>query len=240
LANAELIKYVNNAFLATKISFINSIANLCEKIPESDVEVIARGIGLDLRIGPLFLKAGLGWGGSCFPKDLRAILAFSRGLGIDLPVIDSALRVNESQPILAVEKARGALGALKGRRIAILGLAFKPNTDDVREAVAMRIIDRLLQEGAEVRAYDPAAMENARRIFGKKVSFANSSYACIQDTDCCILATEWDEFKRMRPEEFERRMRKPILIDGRRVFDIGEFTSKLRYFAVGLGKKASS
>jgi len=240
LANAELIKYVNNAFLATKISFINSIANLCEGIDEGDVEVIARAIGLDPRIGPLFLKAGLGWGGSCFPKDLRAILAFSRGLGIDLPIIDAALRVNESQPILAVEKAKKALGSLKGRRIAILGLAFKPNTDDAREAVSIRIIDRLLQEGARVRAYDPAAMQNIRRIFGKKISFANSSYGCIQSADCCILVAEWDEFKQMRPEDFKARMRQPILIDGRRVYDAEEFASKLRYFAVGLRKKASA
>jgi len=236
LANAELIKYANNAFLATKISFINSIANLCERIPESDVEVIAKGIGLDLRIGSLFLKAGLGWGGSCLPKDLKAILVFARSLGLDMPIIDAALRINELQPILAVEKAREALDGLNGKRVAILGLAFKPNTDDIREAISTKVIDGLLQEGADVCAYDPAAIENARRILGKRISFASSAEECIKGADCCILVTEWDEFKRMRPEDFKVRMRRPILIDGRRVYDAEQFKSKLEYFAVGYGK----
>ncbi len=236
LANAELIKYANNSFLAAKISFMNSIANLCEKIRGGDVEVIAEGIGLDPRVSPLFLKAGLGWGGSCFPKDLRAILAFARDLVVDLPMIEAALRINERQPIFAVDKAKKALGGLKDKQIAILGLAFKPNTDDIREAVSVKIVDRFLQEGAKIRAYDPAAMDNAKKIFGEKILFAKSADECIKDVDCCVLVTEWDEFKSIRPEDFKARMRRPILIDGRRVYDPNEYASELEYYAVGLEK----
>lgn len=237
LANAELIKYANNSFLATKVSFINSVADLCERIPKGDVEVVAKGIGLDPRIGPLFLKVGLGWGGSCFPKDLKAILAFGRSLGLELPVVDAALRINELRPIWAVEKAKDALGDLKGKRIAILGLAFKPDTDDIREAVSLKIIERLLEEGSDICSYDPAAMENTRKIFGGRMSFAGSAPDCITDADCCILVTEWDEFKRISPEDFRTKMRKPIVIDGRRIYNAREFSSKLEYYAVGLGKK---
>jgi UDPglucose 6-dehydrogenase len=237
LSNAELIKYVNNAFLATKVSLINSIANLCEMIPGSDVEVVANAIGLDPRIGSLFLKAGLGWGGSCFPKDLKAIVAFTRKLGIELPIVDAALRINELQPALSVEKAKMLLGGLKGKRIGILGLAFKPDTDDIREAVSIRIIEKLRDEGAEVRAYDPAAMENARRMFQGNLFLARSAQECIEGTDCCILVTEWEEFKRLKPEDFKARMHRPILIDGRRLYDAQTFAEKLQYYAVGLGKE---
>ncbi len=236
LANAELIKYANNAFLATKISFINSIANLCEKLPKGDVEAIAKGIGLDPRISSLFLNAGLGFGGSCFPKDLKAILSFAKDSGVNLPIIDAALQVNESQPILAVERAKEALGTLKGKRIAILGLAFKPGTDDMREAVSIKVINRLLEEGAKVHAYDPVAIKNAKVIFGKKIFFAKSAMECIEGADCCIIVTEWEEFKKMRPEDFEGRMYRSILIDGRRIFNINEFAKKLEYFAVGIRK----
>jgi len=238
LSNAEIIKYANNSFLAAKVSFINSIASLCERMHEGDVEVVAKGIGLDKRIGPLFLKAGLGWGGSCFPKDLKAILAFSRTLGLELSIVDAALRINELQSIWAVEKAKGALGDLRGRRVAILGLAFKPDTDDIREAVSLKIIERLLREGSDICAYDPAAMENTRKILGEKISFAESAKDCISGADCCIVVTEWKEFTRIRPEDFRTRMRKPVLIDGRRVYDAKEFLGKLEYHAVGLGKRS--
>jgi UDPglucose 6-dehydrogenase len=240
LANAELIKYANNAFLASKVSFINSLAHLCEKTPQADVEVIAEAIGLDPRIGPLFLKAGLGWGGSCFPKDLKAILAYAREQNIELPIIDAAIRINEIQPIWSVRKAKEALGELKGKRIALLGLAFKPDTDDIREAVSIRIIQRLLQEGSFVSAYDPAAMENTRKLFGKKIVFADSAQKCIQDADCCILITEWQEFKRLTLEDFRIRMHEPILIDGRRLYNHEEYSGKLNYYAIGLGSCAST
>ena len=236
LENAELIKYVNNAFLATKISFINSIANLCEKIPNSDVEVIARGIGLDPRISPLFLKAGLGWGGSCLPKDLKAVLNYSRKQGLDLPIVDAALRINESQPILAIDKARKALGGLKGKNIAILGLAFKPNTDDVRNAVSIRIIDKFLMEGAIVRAFDPVANENMKQIFGERIYYASSIEDCIKGTDCCVIVTEWEIFKNIRSSNFKALMKRPLIIDGRKIFDKNEFKNDLEYFAIGSGE----
>lgn len=238
LSNAELIKYANNAFLATKISFINSIANLCEKLPKSDVEVIAKGIGLDPRISSLFLKAGLGWGGSCFPKDSKALLTFARKLGVDLSIVDSALKTNESQPLLAVEKARKALGGLKGKHIAILGLAFKPDTDDIRESASIKIIDALLKEEAKISAYDPAAMENVKIIFGEKITFANSAEECFKDTDCCIIVTEWDEFKKISPERFKAMMKRPIVIDGRRIYDVNKFSNRLEYISIGLGKSS--
>ena len=240
LANAELIKYANNAFLASKVSFINSIANLCEKTPQADVEVIAEAIGLDPRIGPLFLNAGLGWGGSCFPKDLRAILAYAKKQSIELPIIDAALRINEIQPIWSVRRAKQALGELKGKRIALLGLAFKPETDDIRESVSIIIIQKLLQEGSFISAYDPAAMENTRKLFGEKIVFVDSAQKCIQDADCCILITEWQEFKKLTPEDFVRRMHEPILIDGRRLYNPEEYSGKLNYYAIGLGSCAST
>ncbi len=235
LVNAEMIKYANNAFLATKISFINSIANLCEKIPECDVGVVSKAMGLDPRISPFFLKAGLGWGGSCLPKDLKAFLSFSRDLGIDLPMIDSALKVNESQPMKAVEKAKKALGNLKGKCISILGLSFKTNTDDMREAVSVRIIANLLNEGALIRAYDPVANKNAKKIFGKKIFIANSAKECIDSSDCCIIVTEWDEFKKLRPTDFKTNMKRSLIIDGRRLYDPKEFSS-IEYITIGLGE----
>jgi UDPglucose 6-dehydrogenase len=236
LENAELIKYTNNAFLATKISFINSIANLCEKIPRCDVEVVAKGIGLDPRIGSLFLRAGLGWGGSCLPKDLKAILAFARDLGVNLPIVNAAKQVNESQPMVAVDRLKELLGSLKEKDIAILGLAFKPNTDDMREAVSLKIIFKLLEEGSNVRAYDPVAVENSKKIIGGRIIFSKSAKECIDGADCCILVTEWDEFKGLKPEDFSKRMRRPILIDGRRFYDPNKFANKIEYFAVGLGR----
>jgi UDPglucose 6-dehydrogenase len=237
LANAEMIKYANNAFLATKVSFINSLANLCERLPQGDVKTIAEGIGLDPRIGPLFLRAGLGWGGSCFLKDLKAILAYAKTQNIELPIIDATLRINELQPIWAVRKAKEALGELKGKRVALLGLAFKPDTDDIREAVSIRIIETLLHEGSFVHAYDPAAMEKVERLFGKRVSFADSAQECIQDADCCILVTEWNEFKKLTPDDF-KRMHRPVLIDGRRLYSPNGYSKKLKYYAVGLGRES--
>jgi len=237
IPNAELIKYANNAFLATKISFINSIANLCEKIPKSDVKAIAKAIGLDPRISPLFLGAGLGWGGSCFPKDLKVILNFSKKLGIELSIIDAIVRINRSQPLHIVKKIKDLLGDMTGKRIAILGLSFKPNTDDFREAVSINIIDELLKEDVKIHAYDPVAIENAKKIFDKKIFYSNSAKDCIEKTDCCIIVTEWDEFKKLKPHDFKVSMRRPLLIDGRRIYDPGEFSRELEYYAIGLGPR---
>lgn len=234
--NAELTKYANNAFLATKVSFINSIANIAERVPHADVNSVAAGIGLDARIGPQFLQAGLGWGGSCFPKDLNAISSFSKSVGYDLELINAAIETNRKQAAKATQLAKQALGSLVGKHISILGLAFKPETDDMREAISISVVNGLLAEEGSVKVWDPQAMENARRIFGDRVEYATNALNCIEQTDCCILSTEWPEFKELRPETFLKHMRQPIIIDGRRLYDADNFRkSGVRLFAIGLG-----
>jgi UDPglucose 6-dehydrogenase len=235
LSSAELIKYASNAMLATKISFINTIANICEKIPSADVKVVATAIGLDKRIGPLFLDAGLGYGGSCFPKDVKALIACSKKFGYEPWILESVEKVNENQPLIAVRLAEELIGSLKGRRVAILGLAFKPDTDDMREARAIPIINRLIELGAHVVAYDPVAMPTAREIFKDKIHFASSAIDCIKNADCAILVTEWPEFKDLKPKDLIMHMKEAALVDGRRLYDPQEFSSKIKYSAVGLG-----
>ena len=235
LATAELIKYASNAMLATKISFINTIANICEEIPGADVTVVATAMGLDKRIGPLFLDAGLGYGGSCFPKDVKALIACSKAVGYTPDLLYSVEDVNNVQPLRAVELCKQKLGHLKGKTIAILGLAFKPDTDDMREARVIPIINQLLQEDAHVNAYDPVAVETAKRIFGNKILYAGSAVSCLKGADCAIIVTEWNEFKKLTPEDFKKNMKQPILIDGRRIFDPEEYSRKLKFAAIGLG-----
>jgi len=239
--NAELIKYANNAFLAMKVSFINTIANVAERTPGADVKVIAQGIGVDERIGSRFLDAGLGWGGSCFPKDLNALVGYGKSLGYPPEVIEAVVATNEKQKQRAVQLARQALGSLKGRRIAILGLAFKPETDDVREAVSIPLIRGLLTEGADVIAYDPAALQNARAILQDTIAYARDPCECLDKADCCIIVTEWDEFKTIAPSAFLERMRSPVVIDGRRIYDPGEFSSAgIKFSGIGLGPRIAS
>jgi len=235
IENAEFIKYANNAFLAMKISFINEIANICERIKGADVTVIAKGLGLDHRINPRFLNAGLGWGGSCFPKDVKALISFARKLDYNPLLLSAVNEVNKLQPYRAVEMAKKLIGDLKDRRIAILGLSFKPGTDDMRNAVSIKIINKLIEEGAIVIAYDPAAMDNAKRIFGDSIEYASSIFDCLRDADCAILVTEWSEFRDLTPEDFIEHMRIPAVIDGRRMFHPKEFSSKLKFAAIGLG-----
>lgn len=239
--NAELIKYANNAFLATKLSFINCIANIAERIPGVDVKVIAAGIGLDQRIGTQFLNAGLGWGGSCLPKDLRALAVLCKALHYRPEMIEAAAKTNEKQWRRAIQFAKAALGPLAEKRVAVLGLAFKPHTDDMREAVSIPIVKALLAGGAEVIAYDPCAKKNAQAIFKDSIKYARSATECIHGADCCIVTTEWDEFRTIRPHAFITHMRKPpVLIDGRRIYDPNAFgRARIRFFAVGLGSKTS-
>ena len=234
--NAELIKYANNAFLAMKVSFINMIANLCQALPNADVEAVSTGIGLDKRIGNLFLKAGAGWGGSCWPKDLRALSMFARKIGNELPLVEATMKINDTQPGKLVELAEVLLGDLRNKTAAVLGLAFKPGTDDMREAVSIKVIKTLLEKGARVRAYDPKAMENAKRIIGDSVEYAEDLSACIEGADVVILVTEWPEFRSLKPEDFKRLMKIPCVVDGRRVYDARLFKeSGVRFAAVGLG-----
>lgn len=236
LSTAELIKYASNSLLATKISFINTMASLCEKISGADVKTVAKAMGLDKRIGPLFLNAGLGYGGSCFPKDVKALIAHSKNLGYRLELLEAVESVNKAQPLKAIEFCKELLGNLKGKRVAILGLAFKPDTDDMREARAIPIIIQLLKEGADVTAYDPVAVPNAKAIFKNKIQYAASINECLKNADCCILVTEWYEFTKLKPEDFTKSMKQPVLIDGRRIYNPEEFSRKMKFTAIGLGR----
>jgi len=236
LSTAEIVKYASNAFLATKISFINTIANICEKIPSVDVTVVAKAMGLDKRISPAFLSAGLGYGGSCFPKDIKALIAFSEQLNYDPKLLKATANVNENQPYKAIELIKKFIKNVKGKKIAVLGLSFKPNTDDIREASSLKIIRELLEEEAVVKVYDPKAMPNVKRVLKDKIEYASSPLECIKDSDCCILVTEWDEFKKLDADYYVKHMRTPIVVDGRRIYDPREFIGRLKLASIGLGE----
>jgi UDPglucose 6-dehydrogenase len=235
LPTAELIKYANNAFLATKISYINTIANICEKIPGTDIVRVAKALGLDQRINPKFLHAGLGYGGSCFPKDLKALIRFSNQNYYNPSLLQAVQNVNSDQAKHVVGLVIDELGDLSNKKVAILGLAFKPNTDDMREARSISLITELLRNGAKVTAYDPIAIPNAIAIFKNKISYAPSAISCLKSADCCIVVTEWEEFKKLKPEDFSQNMSSPFLIDGRRIYTPEDFEHKLKFRAIGFG-----
>jgi UDPglucose 6-dehydrogenase len=236
-AEAELAKYASNCFIALKISFINEVANICERMVGTDVTKVAEAIGLDPRIGAKFLRAGAGWGGSCLPKDVRALISFSEKLGYELKLAKAAVLVNDKQATRVVELAEEEVGDLKGKRIAMLGLSFKPNTDDIREAVSLKIIAKLLSKGSMVSVYDPVAMDKVREIFGDKIHYSRSAKSCLKGAECCLIVTEWDEFKRIRPEDFMESMSTPIIVDARRIYDPEVFGRKLKFRAIGLGNQ---
>ena len=221
--SAEMIKYAANTFLALKISFINEIAGLCEEVA-ADVTEVARGIGLDARIGNRFLRAGLGWGGSCYPKDTAALLGVAAQAGYEMPITEAARDVNFRQRERVIEKLHDTLGTLEGKTIGILGLAFKPNTDDVREAPALDIVRELITAGATVRAHDPIAIANARRALSgnaetdNKLLFTEDVYELSYDADALVLVTEWDFYHKLELRRLAKQMRTPILIDGRNVY----------------------
>jgi UDPglucose 6-dehydrogenase len=235
IPTAELIKYANNSFLATKISFINTIANICEKIPNVDVTIIAKGIGLDKRINSSFLNAGIGYGGSCLPKDVDALIMHSLDLGYDPQLLQTIQKVNEEQPQKIIDLCKKSLGSLADKKISLLGLSFKPNTDDIREARSIIIINQFLKERASLSVYDPAAISNVKTIFQNKIHYASNIIECLKEADCCIIITEWEEFKKLRPEDFLKYMKKPLIIDGRRIYDPKKFSKKTTYRAIGLG-----
>jgi len=216
--SAEMIKYASNAFLATKISFINEIANICEKVG-ADVGEVAAGMGLDSRIGPSFLRAGIGYGGSCFPKDTKALIQIAGNVAYDFKLLKSVVEVNRQQRFGVLDKLARGLGGLRGRTVAVWGLAFKPETDDVRESPALEIVAALLGEGAAVRAYDPIAADNFRAVFGGEgVVYCSSSMEAVQGADALCLLTEWREFADVELAAVRRAMRGPVLVDGRNVF----------------------
>jgi len=217
VASAEMIKLASNAFLATKISFVNEIANVCEKVG-ADVAEVARGMGLDQRIGSSFLRAGIGYGGSCFPKDVSALKMLAGNSGYHFQLLGAVIEVNELQKRRVVQKLQKHLGSLAGKRVALLGLAFKPQTDDMREASSLVLAARLEGEGAEVVAYDPVAVGAARGLLGG-VEFSDSPLAALEGADAAILVTEWQEFAELDWASAAQRMAHPLLIDGRNFLD---------------------
>lgn len=232
--NAELIKYANNVFLATKISFINMIAQLCQNLPDADVKVVAEGIGMDKRIGRDFLNAGLGWGGSCFPKDVKAFLRFGEEMGLDFRLVESIIKINESQVEYAVRLAEELIGRFDGKTISILGLAFKPDTDDVRESRSIRLVEEFLKHDVKIKVHDPRALEKAKQILGDRVVYCRTVEECLADSDLCILATEWSEYRKIKQEKLKEYMRNPALLDCRRLYDPEQFR-EIRFAAIGLG-----
>jgi UDPglucose 6-dehydrogenase len=215
--SAEMIKYASNAFLSTKISFINAIANICE-MAGADVTQVMKGMGMDARIGAGFLSAGLGYGGSCFPKDTDSLVHTASTLGYDFALLRAVVEINRERAAHFVDLMAKALGPLEGRSLAVLGLAFKPNTDDMREAKSIEVVERLLELGASVRAYDPVAMPSARRMLPATVTYCESPYEAADGTDAVVLVTEWNEFKFLNLERLREAMRRPVVFDGRNLW----------------------
>ncbi len=218
VASAEMIKYASNAFLATKISFANSIANICDSVG-ADVLQVIKGMGMDSRIGSAFLNAGLGYGGSCFPKDSSALVRTAEKAGVDFKVLKSVIEVNKAQATLFMDRLLVAMdGDFKGKTVGILGLAFKPNTDDMRDAKSVEIIARLLAAGAEIKAYDPIAIDNTKLIF-PQICYAKNAYEVAEGADALVIVTEWNEFKLLNMERIKTVMKTPLLFDGRNIYD---------------------
>src|SRR5262249_51026950 len=234
VATAELVKYASNAFLATKISFINEIAKLCERVGV-DVNVVAKGMGLDSRIGSKFLHAGAGFGGSCFPKDSLALIQMGAAHGVRLDLLESVIRVNQGQRARILDKISDLAGGVAGRTIGVLGLAFKPNTDDLREAPAMELVESLLARGARVKAFDPAGMEQAAKLL-PTVEMCKDAYAVADGCDALVLMTEWNQFRNLDLARIHRDLKQPIFIDGRNVYD-PERMAALGFVYEGVGRR---
>jgi UDPglucose 6-dehydrogenase len=233
LYTAEMVKYASNAFLATRISFINEIARICERV-DADVRLVSEGMGLDKRIGPSFLDAGIGYGGSCFPKDVKALAAIAETYDYHPELLHAVMDINRDQRLLAVEKVRECLGSVRDQVVGLLGLAFKPNTDDMREAPSVAIATELRRRGAEVRAYDPAAMTRARGVM-PDIDYRRSVYAVARGADAIVVVTEWNEFKQIDLARLKRLMRRPVVVDGRNIYDPTEMR-RLGFVYRGIGR----
>jgi UDPglucose 6-dehydrogenase len=232
---AELIKYASNAFLATKISFINEMANLCELVG-ADVKVVAKAMGLDKRIGPKFLHAGPGYGGSCFPKDTIALAQFSKKLGEEMRIVQAAVDVNDRQLERVLAKIVRCLGPnTKGKTVGLLGLSFKPNTDDVRDSPAVEIVNRLVAKGVHVKAFDPVAMAAARKVTPSSVEFVENAYQVAEGADALVIATEWNEFRRLDAKRLLESLREPVLVDLRNIYE-PEVMRRLGFTYIGVGR----
>lgn len=234
IRSAEIIKHASNSFLATKISFINAVANVCE-LANADIVKVAEGIGLDSRIGKKFLNAGIGYGGSCFPKDVSAFIKISERLGYDFTFLKEVERINKEQRNRFIKKIEDELWNIKGKTVGILGLAFKPNTDDMREAPSIDIINALQQEGAKIKAFDPEAMETSKEIL-RDVQYCKDVYEAAKDSDALVICTEWNEFKEMDLEKINKLMKSNLIIDGRNIFEPGKM-KKLGFRYISIGRK---
>jgi UDPglucose 6-dehydrogenase len=233
VVTAELIKYASNAFLATKISFINEMADLCESVG-ADVHDVARGMGLDARIGRKFLHPGPGYGGSCFPKDTRAIVELAKDRGLPLRIVSSVIEVNDARVPAAVEKIRAAAGGLEGKTVALLGLTFKPNTDDLRESPAMAILDALVAAGARVRAFDPVGMRVAAVTPRPGVTYCEDEYGAARGAEALVVATEWNQFRALDLDRLKTELAEPVVVDLRNVYDPAAMRARgFRYSCIG-------
>jgi UDPglucose 6-dehydrogenase len=233
LSTAEIIKHASNSFLATKISFINSVAALCEKVG-ADVVKVSQGMGYDPRIGKAFLNAGAGYGGFCFPKDLAAFIHIGEKHGCDFAILKAVQKINEEQRKILVKKIKEALWVLKDKAIGVLGLAFKPDTDDLRLAPAIHIIRMLQQEGAKIKVFDPTAMTKAKKIL-KGVRFSRNPYEAARNSDCLVILTEWDEFRNLDLKKIKKLLKVPVVIDGRNIFDPIKM-KKIGFVYKGMGR----
>ncbi len=232
--NAELIKYASNAMLATRVSFVNELSRLCEQVG-ADVREVAKGVGLDSRIGPKFLEAGVGYGGSCLPKDIKALSTLMKDNGLRPRLLEAVDRINEEQKLLILKKTKALLTTLKGKKVAIWGLAFKPGTDDIREAPSVGIIKELLKAGAGIQAFDPAAEANAKILF-KEVTFSENPYSVLMGCDALIILTEWQEFKELDKKKIKALLREPNIVDGRNVYEPEEMCRLgFNYLCIGRG-----
>lgn len=237
IQSAEIIKYASNAFLATKISFINEVARFCEAAG-GNVREVARGVGLDGRIGPRFLHAGIGYGGSCFPKDVKAFIQTGKEKGYDFQILKAVEEVNERQKKLLFEKVKAHYGDLSGKIFTIWGLAFKPRTDDMREAPALTIIPLLIEAGATIQAFDPEASENAQEILGSEnITYNKTPMEALEGADALLVLTEWDEFRSVDLEEIKQRLEKPVIFDGRNIYNL-EDIKEAGFTYIDIGKKA--
>lgn len=236
--SAELIKHASNAFLAMKISFINAVASICESVG-ANVQQVCQGVGTDARIGPRFLNPGVGYGGSCFPKDLMAFRAVARESGYDFRLLDEVIRINEEQRARFIRKVRSALWTLRGKKLGVLGLAFKGGTDDIRESPAIMLIESLLHEGCEICAYDPAAQERAKEKLGNKIRTAENAYEVARGCDALLILTEWEEFATLDLRQLRDEMKYPIVIDGRNLYD-PELMAAAGFTYYSIGRPAAS
>jgi len=231
--SAELIKHASNAFLAMKISFINAVASVCESVG-ANVQQVCQGIGTDSRIGPRFLNPGIGYGGSCFPKDLMAFRAVARECGYEFRLLDEVMRINEEQRQRFLRKVHNALWTLRGKRLGVLGLAFKGGTDDIRESPAILLVQTLLQEGCQIAAYDPAAQERAREVLNSSVEYASDAYEAARGADALLILTEWDEFASLDLDRLHQQLKYPIVIDGRNLYGPEAMAAHgFTYYSVG-------